>query len=83
MEGALTFFNKAYKKEPKHPGALLGIARASHEIENYATVKKSFGELRQVDPDLASRFAYLELKGEEATRAADILQVRDFIIWQE
>jgi tetratricopeptide (TPR) repeat protein len=83
MEGALTFFNRAYKKDSKYPGALLGIARASHEIENYATVKKSFGELRQVDPDLASRFAYLELKGEEATRAADILQVRDFIIWQE
>jgi tetratricopeptide (TPR) repeat protein len=83
MEGALTFYNRAYKKDPKYPGALLGIARASHEIENYATVKKAFGELKQVDPDLASRFAYLELKGEEATRAADIAEVKDLIIWQE
>ena len=83
MEGALTFYNKSYKKDPKYPGALLGIARASHEIENYATVKKAFSELKQLDPDLASRFAYLELKGEEATRAADISQVRDLIIWQE
>ena len=83
MEGALTYYNKGYKKDPKYPGALLGIARASHDIENYATVKKAFGELKQVDPDLASRFAYLELKGEESTRAADIAQVKDLIIWQE
>jgi tetratricopeptide (TPR) repeat protein len=83
MDAALDYYNRACKKDPKHPGALLGIARASHEIENYATVRKAFGELKVVDPDLASRFAYLELKGEEATRAADTAQVKDIIIWQE
>jgi tetratricopeptide (TPR) repeat protein len=83
MDTALVFYNRAYKKDPKSPAALLGIARASHEIENYATVKKAFAELKTVDPDLASRFAYLELKGEEATRAAEISEVKGIVIWQE
>jgi hypothetical protein len=83
FDTALTYCNRAYQKDPKNPRTLLGIARASHEIENYATVRKAFGELKVVDPDLAGRFAYLELKGEEATRAADIAEVRDVIVWDE
>jgi tetratricopeptide (TPR) repeat protein/outer membrane biosynthesis protein TonB len=83
MEAAIAFYTRANKKDPKNPLALLGIARASHEIENYATVKKAFAELKVLDADLASRFAYLELKGEEATRAAEISEVKDTVIWQE
>jgi tetratricopeptide (TPR) repeat protein len=82
-DGALAWYVRANKKDSRNPVALLGIARASHEIENYATVRKAFAELKAIDPDLASRFAYLELKGEEATRAADLAQVRDQVVWQE
>jgi tetratricopeptide (TPR) repeat protein len=83
MDAALAYYNRAYKKDPKNSRALLGIARANHEIENYALVKKAFSELKALDPNLASRFAYLELRGEESTRAAEISEVKDIVIWQE
>jgi hypothetical protein len=39
--------------------------------------------LKAVDPNLADRFAYLDLKGEEATRAADAAGVRETVVWEE
>ena len=42
----------------------------SHELEDYGRVRELYAELMSRDPALAERFAYLELRREEASRAS-------------
>lgn len=80
---ALDFYNRAYAKDPENPRVLLSVARVNHDIENYFAAEKAYAELKVKDPDLALQFAYLDLKGEEATRAADIAGVNGVVVWEE
>ena len=82
-ERALQLYERAAKKEPDNPHVLLALARVSHELENYGVVKSAFNRLKVKDPGLAQQFSYLELKGEEATRAGSISGVRDTVVWEE
>jgi tetratricopeptide (TPR) repeat protein len=80
---ALAYYNRASRIAPQDAKVLLGIARVNQELENYGQVKKSYDALKQVDPDLASKFAYLDLKGEASTRAAEISGVKQDMVWYE
>jgi len=82
-EKALEYYNRAAKKAPKNATVLLCIARANHAMENYSSAKKAYADLQAVNPELAQQFAYLDLRGEEATRAADVTGVRGTVIWSE
>ena len=83
MDQALEYYEKAYKKDPRNPRVMLGYARVNHELENYGTVKKVYKKLKKAEPDLALQFAYLGLKGEEAVRAAGIIELTETLIWEE
>jgi tetratricopeptide (TPR) repeat protein len=83
FEKALSFYDRAYEKSPKDPNVLLGMARASQELEDYRTVRKTYDELKKASPYLAQQFAYLELKGEESTRAASISGAKEMVVWAE
>ena len=52
-------------------------------MENYGLVSRTYEKLKEIDSDLANRFAYLDLKGEEGVRAADAAGVRRHVIWEE
>jgi len=82
-EKALEYYSRAAKKAPKNATVLLCIARANHAMENYSSAKKAYADLQAVNPNLAQQFAYLDLRGEEATRAADVTGVRGTVIWSE
>jgi hypothetical protein len=82
-EKALSYYNRAYAKDPHSPEVLLAVAKVNHDLENYYQVKKVYVELEERDPDLAQKFAYLDLKGEEATRAAEANGVKGVVIWEE
>jgi tetratricopeptide (TPR) repeat protein len=82
-EKALELYNRAAKKAPKNATVLLCIARVNHAMENYSSAKKAYADLQAVNPTLAQQFAYLDLRGEEATRAADITGVRGTVVWSE
>jgi len=83
VDKALEYYNRAYKRDPNNPTVLLCVARANHSLENYSIAKKAYADLQARDPELAQKFAYLDLRGEEATRAADANGVRKAVIWQE
>jgi tetratricopeptide (TPR) repeat protein len=83
MEKALEYYNRASKKQPDNAMVLLSVARANHAMENYAIAKKAYAALQVKDPDLAKRFAYLDLRGEESTRAADASHVQGVVVWQD
>ncbi len=80
---ALEYYNRASKKAPKNPTVLLSIARANHALENYSIAKAAYADLQAVAPDLAQQFAYLDLRGEEATRAADVSGVLGTVVWSD
>lgn len=65
---ALQFYERAYREDPENAHVLLALARVNHDLENYGQVKQMYGQLKMVDPDPASSYAYLDLRGEEATR---------------
>ena len=83
MEKALNLYERAYRVEQSNSTALLGIARASHKLENYFHARKVFAELKKVDPELAQKFSYLELRGDEASRAADLAGTKEFVLWEQ
>ncbi len=83
VDSALAYFERAYKIEPKNSLAILALARCNHDTENYGLVKKLYAELSALNPDLAKKFAYLDLKGEEAARAVDTSKAKELVEWAE
>jgi tetratricopeptide (TPR) repeat protein len=83
MDNALEYYNRAFKKDPNNPIVLLCVARTNHAQENWGMAKKAYAQLQAVDPDLAQKFSYLGLRGEEATRAADASGLQKVVVWQE
>ena len=83
IKNAKEYYDQAYRQQPDNPKVLLTIARVNHEMENYGTVKETYDRLKKVDPDLARQFAYLDLRGEDATRAAAIGRVKEVVLWEE
>ena len=70
-------------KSPKDPTVLLCVARVNHALENYSIARKAYADLKIVAPDLAKQFAYIDLRGEEATRAADASGATGTVVWAE
>jgi hypothetical protein len=83
IKNAKAYYDRAYRQAPENPKVLLTVARVNHEMENYGTVNETYAKLKQVDPDLAQQFSYLELRGDDATRAAAIGRVKEVVIWEE
>ena len=83
FEAAHTFYQRVLDGDSRNKSALLGVARCNHELENYGLVSKIYRQLEEVDPDLAQRFAYLDLRGSEGARAADAAGLREIALWEE
>jgi tetratricopeptide (TPR) repeat protein len=79
MKEAKAYYDRAYDLAPDNSNILLCIARVNHELENYGTVQDAYGKLKEKDPDLAARYSYLGLRGDEAERAAEIGQTQGVV----
>jgi tetratricopeptide (TPR) repeat protein len=82
-ESALSYYQRVLDQHEGNRTALLGVARCHHELENYGFVGKTYEKLQNVAPDLAMRFAYLDLRGEEASRASDAAGLQEIVVWEE
>ncbi len=80
---AIGFYTRALNQEPRNAKALLCVARIHHDLENYGEAKQAYGQLKAIAPDLTQKFAYLDLRGSEATRAADATQARTEMVWEK
>jgi tetratricopeptide (TPR) repeat protein len=80
---ALGFYTRAQKKDATAVGAWLGIARVNNDQENYGAARDAFNQVRQLSPDLATQFAYLDLRGDESARAADISGAKSVLVWED
>ncbi len=80
---ALDCYERVMDRDNRNKTALLGVARCHHELENYGFVGSTYDKLKSIDPDMATRFAYLDLKGAEAGRAASAAGVQNIVVWEE
>jgi tetratricopeptide (TPR) repeat protein len=71
-ETAAAYFEKALAAQPNNKAALIGLARARYELDAYAQADELFARVRELDPLLADRYAYLSSKVEagQALRAS-------------
>ncbi len=80
---ALEYYERAYQRAPSNSRVLLPIARVHHMLENYGLARRTYQQLKELDPALAERFAYLDLQGETGVRAAKISEVEGVVVWSE
>ncbi|TVQ26525.1 MAG: hypothetical protein EA383_05305 [Spirochaetaceae bacterium] len=80
---ALDYYERAQRLAPDNPVVLLAIARCHHEMENYGFVAHSYNRLKEINPDLAEEFSYLDFRGEEARRAAQVAEMVSRVVWDE
>ena len=83
MVDAGEFYGRANRVRPGHARVILALARTNHELENYGLVRELYAQLQQRDAGLAERFAYLDLRGEEATRAAEVTGLGEVVLWED
>jgi tetratricopeptide (TPR) repeat protein len=82
MRRALPFYQRAFDQQPFNPNVLLGLAKVEHALENYGNTELAYQRLESIAPELAERYSYLTLRGEEARRAAAVAELTDVVEWQ-
>ncbi len=83
MQQAATFYQRALKKAPMDPNVILGLARVSEELEDYATVAVLYGKLKEAAPELAQQFSYLGATSDSSTRASEAFAAQEVMVWDE
>jgi hypothetical protein len=83
LKGALAFYNRAQKKDPRSAVALLGVARVQMEMENFDDSRAAYAQVQALDPGLASKFSYLGQQAEGSTRAGQAGKQMEEIVWSE
>jgi len=81
---AYDYYRRAGRIRENHATVLLGIARVQHELRNYEEASTSYTRLKDVSPDLAARYSYLDLEGNAGIgRASDAAGARTAPVWEE
>ncbi len=81
---ACDYYRRAGRIRADHAAVLLGLARVQHELRNYEEASTSYARLKDLSPDLAARYAYLDLEGGGgAGRASDAAGSRTAPVWEE
>jgi tetratricopeptide (TPR) repeat protein len=82
FDGALGYYQQASAIDPKNPHALLAIAKVDQELKNYDDMKQKYDQLRELDPTLATQYAYLSTPSDTGSRATDIGTERRRVLWE-
>ena len=83
IETANEYYNRGYVLAPDNPTAVLCMARTSHLLEDYESSLEYYNKLKEIKPELAARFVYLDAQKTEGERAANITQSGDIVLWEE
>ena len=81
-QSALTYYNKALALSPDNPRAVLAVARANHDLENYGNVQSLYDKLKGLSPSLALKFNYLDLQSTNTSRASAPSELKGEVIWE-
>jgi cytochrome c-type biogenesis protein CcmH/NrfG len=72
---ASSAFEQAVKREPANTAAILGLTRTRYATVNRSEAGALHARLASLDPQLASRYAYLTPDARDASRAADAASI--------
>ena len=79
---AMQYYQQALDIDPQNPHALLAIAKADQQLSNFDDLKQRYDQLKQLDPKLASEYAYLGEGASGGARATDIATQRRAVLWE-
>jgi hypothetical protein len=82
MRRSLQYYQRALDRSPDNAVALLGIAKASYELEEYASVDNALAKLEDLDPDKAKQFSFLGSGGSNTARASQAA-IKEVSSWDE
>jgi tetratricopeptide (TPR) repeat protein len=71
LDDALVFYRRALAAQPNNPGAVLAVARTSHQLGNFGDARRQYDRLATLDATLAGQYGYLAQQDQEAGRAAE------------
>ncbi len=81
-KSALTLYKKAYRYNPDSTPVLLAVARAQFELEKYPEAQEYYKQAELLDPEAASKFAYIVGGSNGTGRAADAGE-RKAVLWAD
>jgi hypothetical protein len=82
MNKALGYFERAYQMDGTNAAAILGLAKARYELEDFAGAGELYVRLREVNPTLAGKNQYLVSRSTDATRAGTSW-LQETAVWAE
>jgi transglutaminase-like putative cysteine protease len=83
LTDALSYYEQASALKPSNPAVLIGLARTHNELKNYGFVSLNYEKLKDIKPELAKQYAYLDMQRSEATRASAVKEMETRMIWEE
>jgi tetratricopeptide (TPR) repeat protein len=83
FQGAISYYNRAIPVSSNAAAALVGLAKAEYEMENYPVVDEALAMLEEIDPEAANEISYLGTGVEnDGSRASEALE-RNIYRWDQ
>lgn len=82
-DSALVYLERAHAVNPASANVLLCLARTHYQLELYEKTKEFYTRLKEVEPELAGRFAYLVVRTKEELRAQEFVSFGRDVLWEE
>jgi tetratricopeptide (TPR) repeat protein len=80
---ALGYYSQAQAAAPYDPKIILAGTRANAALGNYDVAFQSYTVLKSLNPELASKYAYLGGDASSGTRAAEAAKTNGDVLWQD
>ena len=82
MRRSLEYYQRALDRSPDNSVALLGVAKASYELEEYESVNNALAKLEGLDPEKARQFSFLGSGASDTARASQAA-IKEVSSWDE
>jgi tetratricopeptide (TPR) repeat protein len=81
-QDAQLFYQQANGLDPDNPHVLLAVAKVDQQLKNYDEMNQKYQKLKELDPSLAEKYAYLGEGNQTGSRAADVANERLAVLWE-
>jgi tetratricopeptide (TPR) repeat protein len=81
FQGAVLCFEQVLSVQPENKAAIIGLARAKYELDQFTESDALFQKVQKIDPTLADRFSYLSSRLEGSAARGAAAEVRGGALW--
>lgn len=84
LNGARAYYDRAYAMNPSDIALVVSLAKISFESSQYDDSARFYSRLKQLSPEMATRYSYLSVEGtSDTTRAADSERMKGVVEWDD